>query len=149
MTKRSPEMIARIRHLASEAPAVEIARELSLSINTIVRWAGEEGIALMTRSQASKKALSDPEVRARMSAARKKALSDPEVRARMSAASKKAWSDPEVRARIKATRKGAKGVLIPKWVPLDLHDEYLDVAAEQGEEAAASHIRRLKREMAA
>ena len=132
MTKRSPEMIARIRHLASEAPAVEIARELSLSINTIVRWAGEEGIALMTRSQASKKALSDPE-----------------VRARMSAASKKAWSDPEVRARIKATRKGAKGVLIPKWVPLDLHDEYLDVAAEQGEEAAASHIRRLKREMAA
>ena len=132
MTKRSPEMIARIRHLASEAPAVEIARELSLSINTIVRWAGEEGIALMTRSQASKKALSDPD-----------------LRARMSAASKKAWSDPEVRARIKATRKGAKGVLIPKWVPLDLHDEYLDVAAEQGEEAAASHIRRLKREMAA
>jgi hypothetical protein len=98
-------------------------------------------------SAASKKALADPEVRARMSAARKKAWADPEVRARMSAARKKALADPEVRARIKAARKGAKGVMVPKWVPLDLQDEYLDVAAEQGEEAAAHLVRALKREM--
>ena len=132
MMKRSPEIIACLRSMAPEAPAAEIARELSVSVNTVIRWAGEEGIRLMTRSQASKKAWADPEVRARMSAASKKAL-----------------ADPEVRARIKATRKGAKGVLIPKWVPLDLQDEFLDVAAERGEEAAASHVRRLKREMAA
>ena len=149
MTKRSPEIIACLRRMAPDAPAVEIARELSVTVNTVIRWAGEEGIKLMTRSQASKKALADPEVRARMSAASKKAWADPEVRARMSAARKKAWADPEVRARIKATRKGAKGVLIPKWVPLDLQDEFLDVAAERGEEAAASHVRRLKREMVA
>lgn len=48
---------------------------------------------------------------------------------------------------IKAARMGAKGVLIPKWVPGSLHDEYLEVAAESGEEAAASFIRRLKNEM--
>ncbi len=56
---------------------------------------------------ARKKALADPEVRARMSAASKKALADPEVRARISAASKKALADPEVRARMLAARKKA------------------------------------------
>jgi hypothetical protein len=58
-------------------------------------------------SAARKKAWADPEVRARMSAARKKALADPEVRARMSAASKKALADPEVRARMSAASKKA------------------------------------------
>jgi len=100
-------------------------------------------------SQARKKAWADPQVRARMSQARKKAWADPQVRARMSQASKKAWADPEVRARIRAARRGAGGVLIPKWMPIDLQDKFLDLAAEQGEEAAASVIRRLKREMRA
>jgi len=35
-------------------------------------------------------------------------------------------------------------VEIPKWIPFDLRDEFLDVAAERGEEYAASHIRELK-----
>ena len=95
-------------------------------------------------SQAHKKALADPEVRARMSQARKKAWADPEVRARMSQARKKAMADPEVRARIVTARAGAKGVEIPKWVPVDLWDEFAEIAALNGEEAAASHCRRLK-----
>jgi len=53
-------------------------------------------------SAASKKALADPAVRAKMSAASKKALADPAVRAKMSAASKKAWADPAVRAKMSA-----------------------------------------------
>ena len=57
---------------------------------------------------ASKAALADPEVRARMSAASKAARADPEVRARMSAASKAAWADPEVRARMSAASKAAR-----------------------------------------
>jgi len=49
-------------------------------------------------------------------------------------------------AATKASKAGAKGVEIPKWVPVDLHDEFLEAAAWQGEEFAASHCRRLKHE---
>ena len=147
--KKTPEKIAIIRELAPTATASEISRVIGVSLVTAIKWAADEVIPLMTRSQARKKALADPEVRARMSEASKKALADPEVRARMSEARKKALADPEVRARIKASRRGAKGILIPKWVPLDLHDEFLEIAAFEGEEAAASHVRRLKREMVA
>lgn len=116
--KRSADKIDLLRSLAGDgATASEIAHAMHLSIPTVQRWADDE------------------------------ALADPAVRAKMSAASKKAWADPAVRARIKASRHGAKGVLIPEWVPLDLHDEYLDVAAEQDEFAAARHIRALKREL--
>ena len=59
-------------------------------------------------------------------------------------------ADPEFKAqasaRMKARNAGAKGVEIPKWVPGDLHDEYLEYAAMNGEEFAASHCRRLLRE---
>ena len=130
--KKTPEKIAIIRELAPTATASEISRVIGVSLVTAIKWAADEVIPLMTRSQA-----------------RKKAWADPEVRARMSEASKKALADPEVRARIKASRRGAKGILIPKWVPLDLHDEFLEIAAFEGEEAAASHVRRLKREMVA
>lgn len=39
-------------------------------------------------------------------------------------------------------------VPIPKWVPASLYEDFLDVARDQGEEAAASHVRRLKAEAA-
>ena len=87
-----------------------------------------------------------------MSEARKKAWADPEVRARMSEASKKALADPEVRARMSVNIKRAKRgcvVEVPKWVPSALVDDYLDVAGSHGEEAAASFVRQLKREMEA
>ena len=105
-------------------------------------------------SEASRKALADPEVRARMSEARRKALADPEVRARMSEASRKALADPEVRARMSEARRKAwadrRGFEIPSWVSsAGLVDDFIDVAREQGEEAAASFCRALKRQMAA
>ena len=131
MTKRTPANLTLLRQLAAGGATVsEAARALGIVITTAQNWAASERITFPTRSQARKKALADPEVRARMSAARKKA-----------------WADPEVRARIKASRRGAKGVMIPKWVPLDLHDEYLDTAAEQDEFAAARHIRHLLAEL--
>jgi len=141
-----PEVRARMSQASKKALAdPEVRARMSQASKKA--WADPEVRARM--SQARKKAWADPQVRARMSQARKKALADPEVRARMSQASKKAWADPEVRARIRAACRGAGGVLIPKWVPIDLQDEFLDLAAEQGEEAAASVIRRLKREMRA
>ena len=161
MTKKSPEKIQTIRDMAPGSSATEIAREIGVSLCTILKWGEEEGVRFLTKAQASKKAWADPEVRARMSQAHKKALADPEVRARMSQARKKAWADPEVRARMSQARKkamadpevrarivtaraGAKGVEIPKWVPVDLWDEFAEIAALNGEEAAASHCRRLK-----
>lgn len=42
----------------------------------------------------------------------------------------------------------ARGVLIPLWVPKRLIAEYAVCALEHGEELAASHIRKLKRELA-
>ena len=72
-------------------------------------------------------------------------------RCNMRAATKANWQDPEFRAKqaaaVKAAMAGAKGVEIPKWVPTDLHDEYLESAGWQGEEFAASHCRRLLRDM--
>ena len=37
-------------------------------------------------------------------------------------------------------------VQVPKWVPDDLKGEYRDFAMEEGEEIAASRVRRLKAE---
>lgn len=72
-------------------------------------------------------------------------------RCHMAAAVKAKCQDPDFRARkaaaVKAARAGAKGVEIPKWVPIDLHDEYLEYAAWHGEEFAASHCRRLLNEL--
>ena len=131
---------------ASKAALADPAVRAKISAASKAAWADPAVRAKI--SAASKAALADPAVRAKISAARKAALADPAVRAKMSAARKAALADPAVRARIKASRKGAKGVLIPRWVPEDLQEEFLDIAAESGEERAASHIRRLKREMA-
>lgn len=47
-------------------------------------------------------------------------------------------------ALIKAARKG---ILVPLWVPMELVAEYSDCACEHGEEHAASHVRKLKKEL--
>jgi len=60
------------------------------------------------------------------------------------------WPIPRVaegtyqNALVKAARKG---ILIPIWVPMQLVAEYADCACEYGEERAASHVRKLKREL--
>lgn len=59
--KKTPEKIAIIRELAPTATASEISRVIGVSLVTAIKWAADEVIPLMTRSQASKKAWADPE----------------------------------------------------------------------------------------
>lgn len=69
----------------------------------------------------------------------------------MAAAVKANWRDPEFRERQAAATKAyfeKKKVQIPSWVPASLHEEFSEIARSQGEEAAASLCRRLKRGMA-
>ena len=56
----------------------------------------------------------------------------PEARARMSEARKRAWADPEVRARRNK---------IPAWVPVHLHDEFIDMKKRGGVKVAKDHCR--------
>jgi hypothetical protein len=203
MTKRSPGAIEIIRALAPTVPAARIAREIGVSPQCVANWASQEGIGLLSLTQAMKAVYADPAFKAtnsqRMKAlnadpafkAKMKALhadpafkatnsqrmkalhADPAFKAKMKAlhadpafkatnsqrmkalhadpafkAKMKALhADPAFKAKMKALRHGAKGVEIPKWVPTDLHDEFLDIAAKEGEERAASHVRRLKKEM--
>ena len=90
------------------------------------------GIRVQTREAAMKALNADPEFKAR-NAERMKAL----------------HADPEFKARLKAgIQRRHFGVEAPAWVPNDLRDDYIDVARLSGEDAAASHVRRLKREAA-
>jgi hypothetical protein len=78
---------------------------------------------------------------------------NPEIAARRREALKAAWADPALRERMKAKPRGPYGpgprfVDVPKWVPADLVSDFLNVAARRGEEAAASHVRKVKRERA-
>ena len=91
----------------------------------------------------------DPEFKAR-NAERMKALhADPEFKARNAERLKALNADPEFKARHRAAiRRHFDGCDVPSWVPDDLRDDYIDVARLSGEDAAASHVRRLKREAA-
>ena len=108
------------------------------------------GIRVQTREAAMKALNADPEFKAR-NAARMKALNaDPEFKARNAAAASKRMkalhADPEFKARLKAgIQRRHFGVEVPAWVPNDLRDDYIDVARLSGEDAAASHVRRLNR----
>jgi hypothetical protein len=59
---------------------------------------------------------------------------------------KRLRADPIFEARRIMKRRGLD-IEIPQWVPRDLWTEFLDVAAEFGEEYAASHIRTIKQEV--
>jgi hypothetical protein len=71
--------------------------------------------------------------------------SNPEFVAASTQRLRRLRADPIFEARRIAKRRGLD-IEIPQWVPRDLWTEYLDVAAGFGEEYAASHARRLKRE---
>lgn len=43
-------------------------------------------------------------------------------------------------------KRSGDNVAVPDWVPLGLIEDYFDLAGLYGEEAAASFVRRLKRE---
>ena len=70
---------------------------------------------------------------------------DPEFAAAHAERMRRRHQDPEFRRRL---RSGRAGIAIPKWVPDDLIPDFVDVALLSGEEAAAAHVRRLKREAA-
>lgn len=45
-------------------------------------------------------------------------------------------------------RAAARGFDVPAWVPRRLIPEYVDCATEYGEEHAAKHVRKFKKDMA-
>jgi hypothetical protein len=73
--------------------------------------------------------------------------SDPEFVAASTQRLRRLEADRTFVARRIAKRRGLD-IEIPPWVPRDLWTEFLDVAADFGEEYAASHVRKIKREMA-
>jgi hypothetical protein len=79
--------------------------------------------------------------RARMAAMN----SNPEFVAASTQRLRRLQADPIFEARRIAKRRGLD-IEIPQWVPRDLWTEFLDVAAGFGEEYAAFHVRRIKRE---
>ena len=91
----------------------------------------------------------DPEFKARHAERMKALNADPEFKARNAERMKALHADPEFKARLRAgIRRHFDGCDVPSWVPADLRDDYIDVARLSGDEAAASHVRRLKREAA-
>lgn len=48
---------------------------------------------------------------------------------------------------LQISRGAAKGIRVPLWVPRKLIAEYVECAAEYGEEHAAAHVRKVKREL--
>ncbi len=89
------------------------------------------------------------EYKDKMRALAKASWQNPEIRERRTAAIKEAYTDHSLRSLMSVTRKGVslKKVEVPKWVPDDLAEEYVYIARRNGEEDAASHVRKLKREM--
>ena len=143
--------------------AAELYRE-HRSINRVAAMMGatgegvrqcliRHGVSVQTREAALKALHADPEFKARHAERMKALNADPEFKAKiskLSAARMKALNaDPEFKARLKAgIERHHFGVEVPAWVPNDLRDDYIDVARLSGEDAAASHVRRLKREAA-
>lgn len=101
--------------------------------------------------EASRNRFIDGEARRVMSAKCKAAFGTEEARALRRSLRRQEWADPAIRARrvagnkrYQAEQRLMRGVEVPSWVPEDLRDEFRELAAAQGEEAAASVIRALK-----
>lgn len=115
--KRTAEAVHRIRQLAAEGRvAKEIAAIIGCSPGCVASWAKWGRIKLPTRSEAQVIRFSDPAKRAHLSPAGRSA------------------------------GRPAKSEIVPKWVPRDLKDEYVDFAELYGEEIAASRVRAMKAE---
>lgn len=172
MARIDPERAAAL--YAETKSVVAVAAYIGASASGVWNALKRAGVAVQSRSENMKALHADPEFKARHAAAaaermkarnadpefkaatsaRMKALNaDPEFKAKiskLSAARMKALhADPEFRARLRAgIRRHFDGCDVPSWVPADLRDDYIDVARLSGDEAAASHVRRLKREAA-
>ena len=129
-------------------PTIDVARAAAIyaetqSVNAVGAAIGASGsgvhlalkragVAVRTRGEVLKALHADPEFKA-AHAARMRAL----------------YADPEFRARkIAVIERRCFGFAVPSWVPSDLRDTYIAIGRAVGEKAAASHVRRLKREAA-
>lgn len=130
MARIDPERAAAL--YAETKSVIAVAAYIGASASGVWNALKRAGVAVQSRSENMKALHADPEFKAR-NAERMKALN----------------ADPEFKARLKAgIERHHFGVEVPSWVPGDLRDDYIDVARLSGEEAAASHVRRLKREAA-
>ena len=134
MARIDPERAAAL--YAETKSVVAVAAYIGASASGVWNALKRAGVAVQSHSERMKALHADPEFKARHAAAaaeRMKAL----------------HADPEFKARLKAgIQRRHFGVEVPAWVPNDLRDDYIDVARLSGEDAAASHVRRLKREAA-
>ena len=164
MARIDPERAAAL--YAETKSVVAVAAYIGASASGVWNALKRAGVAVQSRSENMKALHADPEFKARhaermkalnadpefkaRNAERMKALhADPEFKAATSARMKALHADPEFRVRLRAgIRRHFDGCDVPSWVPADLRDDYIDVARLSGDEAAASHVRRLKREAA-
>lgn len=134
MARIDPERAAAL--YAETKSVIAVAAYIGASASGVWNALKRAGVAVQSRSENMKALHADPEFKARHAAAaaeRMKALN----------------ADPEFKARHRAAiRRHFDGCDVPSWVPNDLRDDYIDVARLSGEDAAASHVRRLKREAA-
>lgn len=155
--KFNDSKIAQLRVMAGAGLTLkEIAAALGVSIPGALKAARRCGIVTRKRGDhmrdcsrakisASKRAyFSIPENRAAQSARRIAHCASAESRAVLSAAQRLSWaSGRRPRKYRPSARRG--DVAIPNWVG-DLAEDYYDWAIVFGEEAAATHVRRLKRD---
>jgi len=147
MARIDPERAAAL--YAKHQRLAPVADIMGVSVPGLWLCLKRHGVPVVTRTESMKALHADPEFKAKiskLSAARMKALNaDPEFKAAAAARMKALHADPEFKAKIRAARRVYE---VPAWVPTDLIDDYIDVARLSGEEGAASHVRRLKREAA-
>ena len=146
--------VARAAAIYAETQSVyAVAAAIGASGNGVYLALKRAGVAVRTRGEALKALHADPEFKARHAAVlseRMKALhADPEFKAAHAARMMALYADPEFRAqKIAAIERRCFGFAVPSWVPADLRDTYIAIGRAVGEKAAASHVRRLKREAA-
>ena len=134
MARIDPERAAAL--YAETKSVVAVAAYIGASASGVWNALKRAGVAVQSHSERMKALNADPEFKARNAAAASKRM-------------KALHADPEFKARLKAgIQRRHFGVEVPAWVPNDLRDDYIDVARLSGEDAAASHVRRLKREAA-
>ena len=147
MARIDPERAAAL--YAETKSVVAVAAYIGASASGVWNALKRAGVAVQSRSENMKALHADPEFKARHAERMKALNADPEFKARNAERMKALHADPEFKARLRAgIRRHFDGCDVPSWVPADLRDDYIDVARLSGDEAAASHVRRLKREAA-
>lgn len=118
--KSTIEAIARMTEMAEAGSLrVEIARDIGVSPACITKWAKRANVRLPSRSKAQQRRFADPEARAQLAEAGRMASHG---------------------------GRPPAAAIVPRWVPVDLEQDYVDFAVLYGEECAASRVRQMKAE---